>query len=120
MLTEATRVRAERMAEDLRRRGEEEPAHVIETLVREAQGNASAPLDLLTSTQAGELLGVTGQTIKNWVREGNLDGYRIGGRILVPRRVVEEYVARAGISLELEEFSDEEAARLVAEGRRHA
>ena len=118
MLTEATRALAERMAEDLRRRGEEEPAQVIETLVREAQGNAAAPLDLLTSTQAGELLGVTGQTIKNWVREGNLDGYRIGGRIMIPRQVVEHYVSRAGISLDLEEVSDEEAARLVAEGRR--
>ena len=120
MLTEATRVLAERTAEDLRRRGEEESAQVIEVLVREAQGNAAAPLDLLTSTQAGELLGVTGQTIKNWVREGNLDGYRIGGRIMVPRQVVEDYVSRAGISLDLEDFSDDEAARLVAEGRRRA
>jgi excisionase family DNA binding protein len=120
MLSEATRVLAERMAADLRRRGEEEPAQVIETLVREAQGNPIAPLDLLTSTQAGELLGVTGQTIKNWVREGTLDGYRIGGRIMIPRRIVEEYVARAGISLDLEEVSDEEAARLVAEDRRRS
>lgn len=120
MLTEATRVLAERIVDDLRRRGEEEPAQVIETLVREAQGNATAPLDLLTSTQAGELLGVTGQTIKNWVREGSLDGYRIGGRIMVPRQVVAEYVSRAGLSLDLEEFSDEEAAHLVAEGRRRS
>lgn len=119
MVTEATRIMAERMVEDLRRRGEVEPAEVIEALMREAEGT-SRTLDLLTSTQAGELLGVTGQTIKNWVREGSLDGYRIGGRIMIPRQIVEDYVARARTSLDLEEFSDDEAARLVAEGRRRA
>lgn len=120
MLTEATRIMAERMAEDLRRRGDLESAQVIEALVREAQGRSGTSLDLLTSTQVGELLGVTGQTIKNWVREGNLDGYRIGGRIMVPRQVVEDYVARARTPLDLEKSSDDEAARLVAEGRRRA
>jgi hypothetical protein len=33
---------------------------------------------------------------------------------------VEEYLRRAGTSLDLEEVTDEEAARLVAEGRRRA
>ena len=117
MLTEATVERARRTVEELRRKGEMQPAEVIETILAEAQEERARPLDLLTSTQTGELLGVTGQTIKNWVREGQLTGYRIGGRIMIPRASLEAYVARAGASLDLEEVSDEEAAALVAEGR---
>ena len=74
-------------------------------------------LDLLTTTQTGNVLGVSGQTIKNWVREGRFTGYRVGSRIMIPKEVVEEYVRRAGPSLELEDLSDEESARLVTEGR---
>lgn len=120
MLTEATRTRAERLAAELRERGEDQPAEVIEALLREAQDAPKQRLDLLTSTGAGELLGVTGQTIKNWVREGRLEAYRIGGRVMVPREAVADYVARARTSLDLEEVPDEEAAGLVAEGRQRA
>jgi excisionase family DNA binding protein len=118
MLSEATIARARLTAEELRQKGEVQPAEVIETILAEAQDDRGRSLDLLTSSQAGDLLGVTGQTIKNWVRDGRLTGYRIGGRIMVPRRSLETYVAQAGAALELEELSDEEAAALVAEGRR--
>lgn len=74
-------------------------------------------LDLLTSTEIGNLVGVTGQTIKNWVKEGRMEAYRIGNRIMVPREVVEEYVRSAGESLDLDDCSPEEAARLVDEAR---
>ncbi len=40
---------------------------------------------MLTTSQAGDLLGVTGQTIKNWVRDRRIKGFRVGGRIMVPR-----------------------------------
>ena len=72
-------------------------------------------LDLLTSTEVGNLVGVTGQTIKNWVKEGRMKAYRIGGRIMAPREVVEAYVRSAGESLDLADCSPEEAARLVDE-----
>lgn len=117
MLTETTIVEARKMAEELRQKGELAPAKMIETIIEEAQLPTSTALDLLTTTQAGELFGVTGQTIKNWVREGQLQGYRIGGRVMIPRETVAAYVARASTSLDLEEMSDEEAAALVAEGR---
>jgi excisionase family DNA binding protein len=79
---------------------------------------ALGSLDLLTSTEAGDLVGVTGQTIKNWVKDGRMKAYRVGNRIMVPRSVVEDYVREAGTLLELEEVTDEEAARLVNEARR--
>lgn len=117
MLTERTLSDAKETAAELRRRGETRSAEVIETLLAEVQEERLHPLDVVTSTQAGDILGVTGQTIKNWVRDGKLTGYRIGGRIMIPRQSLAAYAALAGASLDLEEVSDEEAAALVAEDR---
>lgn len=93
-------------------------AAAIDALVNASRDDALPSLDLLTSSEAGDVLGVTGQTIKNWVRQGRLGGYRVGSRIMVPKDGVTDYVRRASGSLDLDEVSDEEAADLVAEGRR--
>ncbi len=118
MISDETLQIARRTAEELRQRGEHEPAKAIEALVEAAREEALPSLDLLTTTEAGDLLGVSGQTIKNWVRQGRLQGYRVGGRIMVPKDVVVEYVRRARRSLDLDMLSDAEAADLVEEGRR--
>lgn len=118
MITQETLEIAKATAEDLRRRGEHEQAQAIEALVEAAREEAVPSLDLLTSAQAGDLLGVTGQTIKNWVRQGRLTGYRVGGRIMIPKQAVVDYVRRARSSLDLEEIADVEAAQLVTEGRK--
>lgn len=34
-------------------------------------------------TAAAQLQGVTGQTIRNWIRSGLLTGYRVGPRLLL-------------------------------------
>lgn len=120
MITDKTLEIASTTADELRQRGELERAQAIESLVEAARSDALPTLDLLTSTQTGNLLGVSGQTIKNWVRDGRLGGYRIGTRIMVPREAVQEYVRLAGQSLDLEDIPGPEAARLVAEGRRQA
>lgn len=91
MLTERTRAEARAKADELRRRGDLETAAVLETVLREADAGPER-LDVLTTTQAADLFGVTGQTIKNWVRAGRLPGYRIGGRIMIPAAAVAEYV----------------------------
>lgn len=109
---------ARRTAEELRQRGQLERAHAIESLAEAAREDAVPSLDLLTSREAGELVGVTGQTIKNWVRQGRLEGYRVGSRIMIPKNAVAGYVSRARQSLELSAISDEEAAGLVEAGRR--
>jgi excisionase family DNA binding protein len=110
-----------RMAEDaaaaLRQRGEADRAGAVEALIEAAREQALPTLDLITTTEAGELIGVTAQTIKNWVRDGRLRGFRVGGRIMIPTEAISEYVRRARGSLDLEEMSDVEAAALVAEGR---
>ncbi|MDQ2827819.1 MAG: helix-turn-helix domain-containing protein [Chloroflexota bacterium] len=95
------------------------PSYIPSVAARRAASRTQQPvdLDLLTSTEVGDLVGVTGQTIKNWVKEGRMKAYRIGSRIMVPREVVEAYVRSAGESLDLDDCSPEEAVRLVNEAR---
>ncbi len=118
MISNKRRELARAAAAELRERGQDDRAEAIEALVEATREETIPALDFLTTTRAGLVLGVTGQTIKNWVREGQLAGFRVGGRVVVPREAVEEYVRRARGSLDLEEIPDAEAADLVAEGRR--
>ena len=118
MITTTTQAVAKAAAAELRRRGETEQVEAIEALIATVGEEVAPSLDLLTSMEADNLLGVTGQTIKNWVREGRLAGYREGGRIMVPKEAVAEYAARARSSLDLDDLPADEAARLVDEARR--
>jgi excisionase family DNA binding protein len=102
----------------LRQSGDEQGARAVDALLREVAGPTVPRLDYYTAPEAGELLGVTGQTIKNWVGQGRIPGYRIGNRIVVPREAVEEYVRQAGASLDLDDLTNDEAASAVEEGRR--
>src|SRR5215210_4212507 len=120
MITERTLVVAQVTAAELRRRGETEQAEAIEALVAAVRDEAMPSFDLPTDTEAGDLLGAGGQTIGGWARDGQLAGYRVGRRIVIPRETVAEYVRRAGSSLDLDDIPPGEAARLVAEGRRAA
>lgn len=116
MISEHEVAAAKRAADKLRQEGDAEAAEAVDALLR-AASSPIPPLDYYTTTEAGNLLRVTGQTIKNWVSQGHLPGYRIGGRIVVPKAALEEYVRRAGTSLDLDDLSDDEAASVVAEGR---
>lgn len=117
MISNETLQIAQRTARDLHQQGEHERARAIEALVKAAHRDTTPGLDLLTSTEAGKLVGVSGQTIKNWVRQGQMQGYRVGSRVMIPRSVVVDYVRRARCSLDLAVIPDEEAADLVEEGR---
>lgn len=111
--------RAQAAIAQLRQRGDSTTADVVVELLQALPEREAVPaLDVLTTTETGDLIGVTGQTIKNWVKAGTFPGYRVGSRIMISRAVVEEYVHRARTSLNVEELSDEEAAELIREGRR--
>ena len=118
MLTRETIETVRRTAEELRQRGEQRQARALEALLDAAERDENST-GLLTSGEAGDLLGVSGQTIKSWIRQGRIAGYRVGHRIMVPSDAVAEYVLKARSSLDLDEVSDEEAAHLVGEARRH-
>jgi excisionase family DNA binding protein len=117
MVTDETIKTAEATATELRQRGATEQAQAIEEIIAAVRQGPAPTSALPPLEEIPNLVGATGQMIKQWVQEGRYAAYRVGN-ILIPREAVEEYVRRAGLSLELEELSDEEAARLVAEDRR--
>jgi hypothetical protein len=122
MITEQTIKDAEAIADELRQRGEPGRARAIDTIVeavRNGHGNgtSSTTEPVAEDTErVGDLFSVSGPVLKKWVEEGRYTSYRVGN-FSIPRELVEEYVRRSGSSLELEDFTPEEAARLVAEGR---
>ena len=117
MISDQTIGLARQAAEELRERGAEPEAGAVEALIAEVQKEALPALDYLTAPVAGQLLGVSGQTIKNWVRDGRIQGFRLGNRVVIPRGVVQEYVERAGASLDDEELEGDTAAAAVREDR---
>ncbi len=123
MITEQTIRDAEAIADELRQRGDAQRAQAIDTIVEAvrtgngANGASRAPEPVAEDTErVGDLFSVSGPVLKKWVEEGRYTSYRVG-RFSIPRELVEEYVRRSGSSLDLEDFTPEEAAQLVAEGR---
>lgn len=53
--------------------------------------------ELLTVSQAADVLNTSTQTIRNWIRANRLHGVRIGNRFLIPRSEVEQL--RGGLSV---------------------
>ncbi len=101
--------------ETLRARGEDDRARAVATVLDVAlsiQPAAHAPERLyLTTGQAASLLGVSRQTIVNWVAAGKLPGARLGGRTMALRAaVVERYEALVANALPTPPRRPEDAA----------
>jgi hypothetical protein len=79
------------LAAQLRAAGHAEAAsELAQRAVEVRAAVASWPGDLLTPAQAAEALGVRSvKTIKRWVRDGQIEGFPIAGRVFVLRRSVE-------------------------------
>lgn len=56
--------------------------------------NATIPNDLMTADEAGELLRVSGASVRRWVNAGKLPGYRAGANIRVSREDVAAFLRR--------------------------
>jgi excisionase family DNA binding protein len=48
---------------------------------------------LLTPEEAGEILRCSGETIKRYVRSGELRAFRHRGRVLIPEPAIERFVS---------------------------
>lgn len=111
-------------AMDMQRRlaeqGATEDASIVEQLVSEltaVQPKTECPY--YTVSEAADLIGVSGQTVKNWISRGMLKGYRLGGRIVIPRAELDDYLPMAQALKGIDPVpSDEEIVDIVRSGRR--
>ena len=79
--SDVTRVRS--VVRELYERGRDEEAQAVRELLWLVEQQIEIP-KYLTTTQAGKRLGVSRQTILNWVEKGLLPGVRIGRRTMTP------------------------------------
>lgn len=89
------RVQLERLHDELAAAGQPAVADHVRAAIEHLPGDgddaaASAPIALISTGEAAQLLSVRSvNTIKRWAREGLLEGFQRGGRVLVSRRSVE-------------------------------
>lgn len=81
----------ERVAEKLAERGQVDLAREVDAVVNDLRQNSSKVENVfMTTGEAAAVLGVRSVfTVKRWAREGLLDGFRRGGRILITRESVD-------------------------------
>ena len=93
-------------------------AAVIERLMEQALGapDSTALAGYMTTGEAAGLIGVSLQTIKNWVHQGRLVGTRVGGRTLVTRASVQAFFDSLGSATEPAESDEDMALAEVADG----
>ncbi|HFQ93336.1 MAG TPA: helix-turn-helix domain-containing protein, partial [Anaerolineae bacterium] len=82
-------VRGQTLAQALRQEGRVEEAQTVAALL-EAVNPVTQPA-YLTTGEVARRIGVSRQTVVNWVKKGWLKGRRIGGRIIIPRGALSEF-----------------------------
>ena len=88
---EAAAHELEKLTRELRQRGDSDLAQKVNRVlaVLRAQPGAAQVGPLMTTGQAAAALGIRSvNTIKRWARDGLLEGFRRGGRVLVSERSV--------------------------------
>lgn len=104
------------LARSLRREGRADDALVIDTLVRAVE--PASPF--FTPDEVAQRVGVSRQTIIDWIKQGYLPGERVAGRMMVPATALDTYAQFEEIfEREGPPLSPEEAAAVVARGREH-
>ena len=100
----------------LRAEHAEREATAIERLMQQALGSPDSTVALagyMTTGEAAGLIGVSLQTIKNWVRQERLVGSRVGGRTLVTRASVQAFFDSLSSAPEQAESDDVTAAEVA-------
>lgn len=112
--------RAMDVSRRLEERGQQDDARVIEQLVqRILASEPKSERPYYTVSEAAKLVGVSGQTIKNWVSRGMLKGYRLGSRVMIPRVELDSYKSLAEAAKRLDPLPDvSEVIEEIRAGRR--
>lgn len=91
--------KGELLARDLRREGRRVDAQIVDDLVQAIAADLgdveSAPF--LTTGEVAQRIGVSRQTVVNWVKKGMLPGVRLGGRTLVAPATLRRFAKIEGI-----------------------
>jgi excisionase family DNA binding protein len=104
--------------DELRRIGRDDDAEAV-AFVRDlaehalATSRSARTRDLLTTGEAGLALGLSDQTVRNWVAAGRLPAVKRGVRTMIPRQAIVEEIERSRVRpRQLTPTLEEEAASL--------
>lgn len=104
----------------LRREGRRDDAQTVDALLQAVE--ASEPGPMLTTGQVAQRVGVSRQTVVNWVKKGLLPGVRVGGRTLIPPTALAQFAQLEGIldalDIERKPATPAEAAEVTARTRK--
>lgn len=75
--------RSKLLAQNLRQEGRVEDAEVVDELVQSLEQQAVRS-QYATTGEVAQRLGVSRQTVVNWIKRGFLPGLKLGGRLVVP------------------------------------
>lgn len=75
--------RGRALAQSLRQEGRVEDAQLVDELALVVERHAQ-PTQYATTGQVAQRLGVSRQTVVNWIRRGLMPGIQLGGRLVVP------------------------------------
>jgi excisionase family DNA binding protein len=118
--------KGELLARNLRREGRRADAQTVDELVQVIAADSGREDDesatFLTTGEVAQRVGVSRQTIVNWVKRGLLPGVRLGGRTLVAPAALRRFAKLEGILDELDAerppATPEEAAEKTRQTRR--
>lgn len=108
----------------LRREGRRDEAQTVDALLQAAAATPKGenPVPFLTTGEVAQRVGVSRQTVVNWVKKGLLDGVRLGGRTLIAPAALKRFAQLEGIldSLDAERppATPTEAAEAVTQTRK--
>jgi len=75
--------RGKALAQSLRQEGRVEDAQLVDELAQVVE-RQTQPTQYATTGQVAQRLGVSRQTVVNWIRRGLMPGIQLGGRLVVP------------------------------------
>jgi excisionase family DNA binding protein len=104
------------LGELLRRAVRDELARALPAIAQREASGGEAAAEYLTAAEAGDLARVREETVRRWVRGGDLPGHYAGRKLLVRRDELERYLAR-GKEPTRREADEERLGTLVREMR---
>ena len=85
------------LARNLRHEGRRTDAQTVDDLLQAIAASTGEEASPLTTGEVAQRVGVSRQTVVNWVKKGLLPGIRLGGRTLVASAALHRFAKLEGI-----------------------